>query len=223
MRKYIFFFLVLIGIPSVSLGATEPFLFLTWNARSYVPDSYLGKIIPGPNSPIIVSLEAIQDGKIADLRSSTIKWYVDGELFSSVVGQKSFTIRAPKRLTSGIMSIRAEVVDKWDRIKMKTVDIPLSPPLVVLKSNYLSRSFGENKISVSASPYFFGTTNLSDLIFSWKVNGQSVGSAENPQVLDIEFNRDAEPGSSISVEAFVSNPNGVQESASKRESFKYIP
>lgn len=223
MRKYIFFFLFFLGAPVVTFAATEPFLYLTWNARSYVPDNYLGKIIPGANSPIIVSLEAIQDGKIADLRGSTIKWYVDGELFSSAIGQKSFTIRSPKKLTSGIMSIRAEVVDKWDRIKMKTVDIPLSPPLIILKSNYLSQSFGENKISVSAFPYFFGTTNLSDLVFSWKVNGQGVNSAENPQILDIEFNRDAEPGSSIEVEATISNPNGIRESSTKRESFKYIP
>jgi hypothetical protein len=223
MRKYILFLAVFFCLPLVSLGATEPFLYLTWNARSYVPDSYLGKIIPGSNSPIIVSLEAIQDGKVADLRSSTIKWYVDGELFSSAIGQKSFTIRTPKKLTSGIMSIRAEVIDKWDRIKMKTVDIPMSPPVVVLKSNYLSRSFGENKISVSAFPYFFGATSLSDLVFSWKVNGQAVNSAENPQVVDISFNQDAEPGSSITVEGSVSNPNGVREAATKREIFKYIP
>lgn len=224
MRKYIFALFFLFLIPTDSIGATsEPFLYLTWKARSYAPDNYLGKIIPGANSPILVSLEAFENGKVVDLSRSQIKWYVNGELFSTTVGQKSFTIRTPKKPDSGIMSIRAEVVDKWSRIKMKTVSIPVSPPLVVLKSNYLSRSFGENKISVSAYPYFFGATSLSDLVFSWKVNSRPVSSAENPQIVDISFNQDAEPGSSIIVEASVTNPNGVSETGIKREIFKYIP
>lgn len=224
MRKYILVLLFLLLLPTNSFGATtEPFLYLTWNAKSYAPDNYLGKIIPGANSPILVSLEAIENGKVADISKSQIKWYVDGELFSTTVGQKSFTIRTPKKPDSGLISIRAEVTNKWSRIKMKTVDIPISPPLVILKSNYLSRSFGENKISITANPYFFGASGLSDLVFSWKVNGQSVNSAENPQAVDISFNQDADPGSSITVEGSVSNPAGFYESVTKREVFKYIP
>ncbi len=224
MRKYIFILFLLFFWPTDSFGAaTDPFLFLTWKAKSYAPDDFLGKILPGANSPVLVSLEAFENGKVADISSSEIKWYVDGELFSTAVGRKSFTIRTDKNPTSGVMSIRAEVLNKWKTAKMKTVDIPVSPPLVILKSNYLSRVFGENKISITASPYFFGVSSLSDLVFSWKVNGQSVNSAENPQIVDVSFNQDADPGSSITVESSVANPAGASESAYRREIFKYIP
>ena len=211
-------------LPTIVFGATtDPFLYLTWKAKSYAPDNFLGKILPGANSPILVSLEAFENDKVSDITGSQIKWYIDGELFSTIVGQKSFTIRTDKKPTSGVMSIRAEVVNKWKTIKMKTVDIPISPPLTILKSNYLSKTFSDNKISVSATPYFFGVTSLSDLVFYWKVNGVPVDSAENPQVVDINFNKDADPGSSITVESSVANPNGAQEVGYKREIFKYIP
>ena len=163
MRKYIFILFLLFFYPTSSFGAaTDPFLYLTWKAKSYTPDDYLGKIIPGSNSPILASVEAFENGKVVDLKNSTIKWYVDGDLLSTGIGQKSFTIRTPKKPTSGIMSIRVEIINRWATAKLKTIDVPVSPPLVVLKSNYLSRVFGENKISVTASPYFFGVSSLSD-------------------------------------------------------------
>ena len=224
MKKIIFFFTLILLAPAVSFGAsTDPFLYLTWKAKSYTPDNFLGKILPGANSPILVSLEAFENGKVADISGSQIKWYIDGELFSTAVGQKSFTIRTDKKPTSGVMSIRAEVLNKWKTIKMKTVDIPISPPVIILKSNYLSRTFGDNKISVSASPYFFGVIGLSDLVFSWKVNGVVVNSAENPQAVDISFNEDADPGSSVIVESSIVNPSGIREVGYKKEIFKYIP
>ena len=224
MRRYALVLFILFLFPTISLGATnDPFLYLTWKARSYTPDDYLGKIIPGANSPILVSLEALENGKIVDLKNSTIKWYVDSELYSTGIGQKSFTIRTPKKLTSGIMKVRAEITNRWSSIKIKTVDIPISPPVVVLKSNYLSQSFGDNKISVRAYPYFFGVGSLSDLVFSWKVNGLTVNSAENPQIVDVSFNKDADPGSAITVESSITNPNGSSESAYKSSVFKYIP
>lgn len=224
MRKYIFILSLFLFWPLNSFGATsEPFLYLTWKAKSYVPNDYLGKILPGASSPILVSLEAFENGKVADISNSQIKWYVDGELSATTVGKKSFDLRTSHSPSSGVILVRANITNKWDRQYSKEVSIPVSPPVVILKSNYLSRSFGDNKISISAYPYFFGTNSLSDLIFAWKVNGQPVNSAENPQIIDVSFNKDADPGSTITVEGAVSNPSGVRESAFKREIFKYIP
>lgn len=224
MKKTIFFFALFLLFPLKSFGATtDPFLYLTWKAKSYTPDNFLGKILPGASSPILVSLEAFEGGKVANISGSQIKWYVNGELSATTIGRKSFDLRTSRSPSSGVISVRATVVNKWNRQYSKEVNIPVSPPVVILKSNYLSRTFGENKISVRAYPYFFGVNSLSDLVFSWKVNGQPVNSTENPQIVDIEFNKDAEPGSFITVENSISNPTGAYESAHKKEVFKYIP
>lgn len=224
MKKTIFFLALFLLFPFKSFGATtDPYLNLTWKAKSYAPDNFLGKILPGASSPILVSLEAFENGKVADITGSQIKWYIDGELSATTIGKKSFDLRTSRTPSSGVILVRANIVDKWSRQQSKEISIPVSPPVVVLKSNYLSRTFGDNKISLNAYPYFFGVVGLSDLVFSWKVNGVAVNSAENPQAVDISFNEDADPGSSIIVESSISNPSGTRESSYKKEVFKYIP
>ena len=130
MNKTIFFLSLFLLFPIKSFGApTDPFLYLTWKAKSYTPDNFLGKILPGASSPILVSLEAFENGKVADITGSQIKWYIDGDLSATTIGKKSFDLRTSKSPSSGVILVKANVVDKWSRQISKEISIPVSPPV----------------------------------------------------------------------------------------------
>lgn len=223
MNKKIFLailFLPLLGIPFHGLGQTaQPIAVLSWKARTYAPSSYQGKILPGSSTPLLLSLDVFQSGKLVNISGMKIYWYLNNHLVDRGVGLQSVSIRTPQSLGGGAINIRAQIPDYPVDSLIKSVEIPLVSPSVVIETPSIKDKLFSKTLQLKVIPYFFTVSDLSFLKFSWKVNEADVKAAEDPQNLVVNINADAAAGSALSVSATVSNPAGYFESASAQKSF----
>lgn len=214
------FSVVFLTVAHTGAQIAGPQTFITWKAKSYAPAFFAGKILPGSTSPVLADVEIIDNGKPANLSQMTIYWYLGDQLINRGVGLQSVTFRAPQTLTAGMLSLRVQIPDYPGGI-VKSVNIPVVRPSVVLESLYPGDKFNSGSVRVSALPFFFSVPDISFLSFSWTLNGSPVQSAENPQNLQININQGAAPGSVLDIKAAVSNPTGYYESSSDEKSLLF--
>lgn len=205
----LFLFAALIS-PGYSLGQTtqQPQILLTWQALSYAPANYQGKVLPGPGSIITASVEIIDQGKIADLSKNIIYWYLDGSLVGSGVGKKTVNVRAPNRALQET-EIMVQIPGYKRGLLFKRIALLVASPLAVIEAPYAGRSFGSRSIAVKGVPYFFNVTDLSTLVFSWTVNGEpapQATSTEGKTELVININPDARIGSTLNIGLTIQDP-----------------
>lgn len=212
--------LVLLSVVQVGAQIAGPQVFITWKAKSYAPADFAGKILPGSTSPILADVEIIDKGKPADLSKMTIYWYLGDQLINRGVGLQSVTFRAPQTSSAGLLSLRVQIPEYPGGV-VKSVNIPVVRPSVVLESLYPGDTFNSQSVRVSVLPFFFSVPDVSSLSFNWTVNGAPVQTAENPQDLQININQGAAPGSVLDIKVSVSNPAGYFEGASAEKSLTF--
>lgn len=222
MKKFYFGFaaFVFLGLPLFSSAqVSAPQAILSWKARSYAPASYQGKVLPGSNAPLLISLDVFENGKLINVSDKKIYWYMNDLLIDRGVGLQSISVRAPQTLGGGTASIRATIPDYSSDGLGKGVDIPVVSPSVVIEAPTNSDKLFSKTLQLKVTPYFFTVSDLSFLKFSWEVNGKTAETAEDPQNLIININPDAAAGSILDISATVANPTGYFESATAKKSF----
>ena len=196
-------------LHSFGQGTTEsPVILLTWQAGSYVPTNYQGKALAGPSSIISASVEIIDQGKVADLSRSPIRWYLDGSLVGSGVGKKTVNVRAPSLPLQGTQ-LMVQIPGYKGELLFKTVVIFVSSPIAAIEAPYVGGDFGSRSVSVRGVPYFFNVSDMSTLIFNWTVNGQSAPTAtstEEKTQLVVNINPDAAIGSTLDIGLVIRDP-----------------
>lgn len=226
MNKKILFSLLLaigligIGIFRASAQQSGPQFLITWSAKSYAPSGFTGKLLPTANSPITVSFELLDGGKIVDLSGKTIYWYLNDEFVEGTAGQRTINVIAPTYAPNAI-NLRVQIQNYKGSLLFQEIDIPVVPPEAVIESSFPSQKFTGSSLRLSAAPYFFNVSSLRSLNFQWGVNGQTPLNAENPQNLTINLNAGAPLGSNINVDLSVQNPRGTEGGASVSENFTY--
>lgn len=198
---------------------SKPFVFLTWRAHSYAPAEFPGKVLGTSQSKISAGVEIISGGKTLDLSKTMIRWYGNGDLLASNTGLRQITFYIPE--TRGTIDLRVEVDDLKYGTLIKTVEIPVVAPEVVIETPFTAETFDTNQIILTAKPYFFNS--ISELVFNWKVNDQSPEENDNSGVLQINLNPGTPPGFRIITELSVNNPNNILESATKILSLVFNP
>lgn len=229
MKKVLFFtiLITLSGISVQSYAQNAPTsgvnILLTWKAGTYVPADFDGKIMPTSNSLITASAELIDNGKIVDLSKQNVYWYQNNNFLAGGVGKQTVSFKAPD-ITGGTFSLMAEIPNYSKGDQLKTIDIPVVRPEIVIESPFPSDKFSASPLKLAAQPYFFNTDSPSRLNFNWTVNGQSPSGAENPQVLNVKFNS-MQPQSTLSISLSAQNPNQKYqyEVASKNITLIYSP
>src|SRR3989338_8026257 len=91
----VFVFLIL---NSVDAQTALPQFLVSWQAQSYAPARYQGKIFPTKGTPIVISFELIDNGKIVDLSKTAVRWYINDELVKNEdngLGIKSLQFNLP--------------------------------------------------------------------------------------------------------------------------------
>ncbi|TSC59778.1 MAG: hypothetical protein LiPW15_798 [Parcubacteria group bacterium LiPW_15] len=223
MLKKLFYILLLVpalALPLEGFGQTaQPVAVLSWKAKTYVPSSYQGKILPGSTTPLLASLDIFMSGKAVNLSGYKIYWYLNNTLIDRGVGLQSVSIRTPQTLGGGSITLRAQIPDFSSGSLVKSVSIPLVSPSIVIENPSGPSELFSKTLRLKIVPYFFTVSDLSSLKFNWSVGGIEVKAAEDPQNLIINTNPDAAPGAALSVSATVSNPAGYFESASAQKSF----
>ncbi len=185
-NKILFLFLlsVFCFLFSVSLTAaqTASQVLITWQAQSFVPAEYSGKILPTPSTNIKVSLEVIKENKIQDLSKINIRWYLDAKLLTQGLGLKETSFIVNKGATYSHF-VRAVIMDKQE--VSGTADILITNPKIVIKTPTPAiNAVPLGKNIFQAIPYFFNIINLQELIFNWSVNNQTV---QGNNLLELEI------------------------------------
>ncbi len=199
-------------------AANQEFL-VSWQADSYAPSWYQGKILPTKDTNINVRFDLINNGKIVDLSKNKIRWYVNDKLIineNSGLGIKTFnTVISdyPGQETE----IRISIFDYNGATLDKIIRIPIVNPEVVITTPYFGNfvSVGENLFR--AIPFFFNINgDLQNLSVNWSVNNnQQEGYFINPWQLKLNVDSRTSAGTSLFVGIKIQNIINAIETASK--------
>jgi hypothetical protein len=197
---FIFSAVLFFSLKSASAQTASPPQFLvTWKAsNSYIPAFYQGKALPAPGSKITASLELISNGKILDISSQNIYWYVDEVLVGGGAGVQQVTF-PPFGAPPSSLILEVDLPQYADGSLSHTINIPFVEPLAVIAAPYPNQEFSSNPLAVEGIPFFFNATSSDNLLFNWTVNGQTGSSAENPQVADITLPQGTQSGTNINI------------------------
>ena len=157
-------------------------VLITWQAQSFAPAEYSGKILPSPGTSIKLGLELIKENKLQDLSKINIRWYLDGKLLTQGIGLKETSFFVNKGATYSHF-VRAVIMTGQEI--SGAIDIPIVSPKVIIKTPSPADTFiALGKTLLRAVPYFFNVANPEELIFKWSVNNQAL---EGSDVLELEI------------------------------------
>ncbi|MEK7192012.1 MAG: hypothetical protein AAB646_00660 [Patescibacteria group bacterium] len=202
------FAIILFVIWILSFGFSgaqvAPEFMVTWKANSYAPAGYQGKILPIANTPIEVSFELIDGGKLADLSRNEIRWYLNGNFEKSGKGLKSLSFSADG-LNGNNQQVRITVMNYKGTELDEIVDIPMAVPEVVIDAPYPDNQVGIGENFLTALLYFFNLDNASQGAINWSANGaDSQGLANNPEILNLDT-KDLDSNTPINLQASARN------------------
>ena len=202
---FAFFFAPFAAKVSHAQTASSPTFLLTWKAlKSYVPAAYEGKALPGANSPISASLELIANGKLVNLKGTTINWYLDDGPIAGGAGIQH-VVFAPDATPPGSMELRIEIPNYNGNYLIHAVDIPMANPTAVISGPYPQGEFSDTSLTLRALSYFTSVP-ASSLTYAWGVNGVQANSSENPDVAQINLPAGTASGAVISASLTITNP-----------------
>ena len=197
---------LLLATISASAQTTSQFL-VSWQAESYVPSWYQGKVLATKGSAIKVSFELIDSGKIVNLSKKKVRWYINDKLVQNEnngLGLKFYSFIAddyPGQDTE----IRITIVDYKDEVLDKIIVIPIVSSEAVIDAPYPNREIKSGKNSFFAYPFFFNIKDLNKLSFEWLVDNQAAEAGDNSAILDLNVDSLAPKGFGINVKLTIKN------------------
>ncbi len=184
--------------------ASGPKVLLTWRAQVYVPADYKGRVLPTGGSNIYASVEVIDNGRLVNLSGQEIFWYMNDEFIEGGGNRQTVLFTLPDRTGTNV-DLRVQIPNYKGGV-LKTVTIPVVVPQVVVEAPFPGNLVNTTAFDLQALPYFFNVQNLSALLFSWKVNGESPSTNDKPQSLHVDFAAQARPDARFDVQVSVTNP-----------------
>ncbi|MCH7677422.1 hypothetical protein IH879_21080 [candidate division KSB1 bacterium] len=171
--------ILLLGTFTPVAGQATPEFLVTWKANTYVPAGYQAKALPIRGSQVEVSFELIDNGKIADLSRSTIRWFINFKLQETGIGNKTFAFTITP-YDNRIPSIKILILDYKGAELKHLFDIPIAEPDVVIDTN--------DQRNFRGLPYFFNVNNINSLDFGWEVNDKKPeGAVDRPDLLSLDI------------------------------------
>jgi hypothetical protein len=203
----------LLNIPKTS--AASQFWF-SWEAGNYAPSWYQGKVLPIVGSPLAVSFELVDNGALADLSQSKIRWYVNDRLIineNSGLGIQSVSFNVPDYANNAI-EVRVSIVDYQGTTLDRILYIPLAQPEVVIEMPSADGRISVGDSIFRANPFFFNINNLNQLDFEWVVNGKQPETlGATPWLLSLNVDSKISSGTPIDLSLTVNNTLNDAESA----------
>lgn len=178
---------------------------LLWEAESYAPPFYEGRVLPGTNSPIhaqaVARFKTPNGQTIAD-SDIVYTWYRNDAVAGAGRGKSSVTLPGPALFGSDTIRVAAVSVDETVSSEAST-RISSVDPFITLYENHplfgvlYHRSLEpgattmETEQKVTAVPYFAGIRSPRDsqLAYEWSVNETRIEpDPREPQTLTITAN-----------------------------------
>jgi hypothetical protein len=191
-------------------GAQTSIQFLTsWQAQSYAPSWYQGKILPVKGTPTEISFELIDNGKIADLSKTKVRWYVNDKLVKNEedgLGIKSLSIVIPDYAAQET-EIKVAVVNYLGgETFYKTVKIPVVAPEAVIDAPYSNGEISAGSSVFKAVPFFFNINSLNELSVEWSTSEQKTeGDSVSPWSLNLNIEPKMPSDSEINLSLSIKN------------------
>lgn len=193
MRKYLFILSAFTIVAAACAGILDHAsaqgaptqLMVTWQADTYVPNGFQGKIMPASDSRILIGVDLISLGKRVDLSSYNVYWYIDENFYQGAAGLSRISLSAPHLIGENSIAVRVLIKDYGSGIG-KTITIPVVMPEAVIQSSAPSLAASAAPFRLQAYPYFFNVRDPSQLSFDWTLNGASVGN-QNPLMITREM------------------------------------
>lgn len=207
-------FLVSSALPSRAQEG-EPEFVITWRSQSYTPSRFSGKVFPATRSPVIVSFEILENGKLVDLSEETIYWYLNDNLIEGRKGVQAASFFTGD--TPGVTyDLRIQLNNFKDRgqILAQNVKIPVAEPQAVIEASFPRNLFSGSRITVNGEPYFFNIQSPDELKISWEVNGEAPSNLEKLNILDVGLTNFSS-GDQVKVDLKIENPENFFEVAAK--------
>ena len=193
-------------------------LVFTWQVDSFYPSNYLMKAPATPNSPLTISLAALENGRFIDLSSTEIVWYRDGKYLNNGVGLTRVTFPVDWRVAppGSDYSVRA-LVYYPDGVAESTVHVPIEQQGVVLdipRFGYEAPSGSQT--AITAIPFFFNVNDFGALRFEWNVEDTTRSDKTEENVLVLNVGALQATRRYIPISVRVTNDKGLIEWAEKR-------
>ncbi len=198
-------------------SAASPQFLVSWQADSYAPSWYQGKIFPTNGSKIDVNFELLENGKIINLSKTKVRWYINDNLVKNEkngLGIKSLSFITgdyPGQETE----IRITLPDYKGGPLDEIIKIPIVSPETIISSPYSDNQVYIGGSSFLAHPFFFNIKKLNELSFEWSVDGRLAKEGERMDKLDLNIDPFTPSGWEINVQATIKNLLNQMEFAGK--------
>lgn len=190
----------LLGSASATIRPSE--VDLLWEASSYAPPFYKGRILPGSDSPVRFQALArfrTASGTLLPESSIVYTWYRNDAIAVSGRGKSAVTLPGPGLFGTDTIRVSATSADGSFNGAAST-RVASTDPFAVLYENHplfgilyhRSLESGANTLEteqkVTAVPYFSNILSPMDpaLLYEWDVNGERIQpNPQEPQTLTI--------------------------------------
>ena len=198
---------------NVNAQASSPQIMITWSAQNYAPPTFAGKVLPTAHSPMRAAAEIIANGKLVNLRSYTIYWYLNDQFIDGGRGMSRVSFFSGDAI--GPSELRVQIEDYPGGAIQKTVEVPVARPMVVIRTPFSEGLLTRTQFEAVGIPFFFNVNSIGALIFNWNVNGRVPSTLDQADRMTVKVNDDAPKGSALNVRLTVENPKESLETASR--------
>lgn len=206
-KKIIFIAGLLFFLPIFRTGAETiaPQFLVSWQAQSYAPADFRGKILPTEKTGLSASFEILSNGKFLDLSKTNVVWLANGNIISQGLNQKKATLKTGSYIGS-VADIEIRLPNFRGAALTYSFAIPFVSPQVIIAERGGTDDSSGKKLEFTALPYFFNVKSLSDLNFDWSINeAKPTGNVSDPQNLSLTIPQEIATGTRINIKIIVKN------------------
>jgi hypothetical protein len=207
---------VVVSSGSPKIHAATPSLAISWHSNSYVPSDFSGKALPTTGSQMTASVVLINNGKVVDLGSELVYWYLNDTSIEGGFGKTRVSFEVPG-VAPSTLELRVKLPNYSGGL-LKTISIPVVQPEAVIQAPFAGAETGARSFDVIAAPFFFNVLTASDLDMQWTANGMAPEGVDHPETLTINLPPDAPAGALINLSLTVKNPINVGSTARSQTS-----
>lgn len=165
-----------------------PVSFLTtWRASSFVSSEYQGKILPSPDSNVLTALELVDNGKIADISTNDVSWFLNGKKFANGVGKKSAAFAVPKLFREERLEVKVSVKQYKGADYETFITIPVVSTETVIAAPYPKNQVISGLYAFKPLFYFWNINSLDNLLLEWTAQDQTVRGLGGRDILQLSI------------------------------------
>ena len=218
------------GVLSDSILLTVSDLDLTWSASSEAPASYKGKLLPGPNSAVVVSARPLiyEPGtrNVFAIANLTYNWFLNDKLQKDKSGpnRPDFSFRNDAPTGAKNVRLEARTADGLTSLT-KSADIAIVRPQILIYladpqtnlpyGNALKKVILRDEVSVNFAAFnYFWNVGPKQIGWEWSVNNEKIAAiSDKPWLASFDIPANILKPSILQIRLMAKNPVNAIESA----------